>query len=198
MKHILLTSNGFLNTSTRSDEIDELLKAIAKDKKVLLIVNATKDGANYIARKDVKENFEKIGAKLVDIIEINKENVTNILNYDVIYGMGGNPMILNDDLYESNFKQYIVPFLKTGIYIGESAGSIVLCDNIKWVCDIKKGLNPRYDIPPKHYEGLGLVEQRIFPHYSRVSQEMKQRTEEYEKQNQIEITRLNDGEFIWA
>jgi len=32
MKNIILTSNGFINSSPRSKEIDELFKAIANDK----------------------------------------------------------------------------------------------------------------------------------------------------------------------
>lgn len=196
--NILLTSNGFVNGYKRSKEIDEVFRKIAKNKRVLLIVNATKNGDNLKAKKDVKDNFEKVGANVVDILEINKENVKNIFNYDIIYGMGGDPRVLLDDFWECGFKEYLVKFLEKGIYIGESAGSMVLCDNLKWTWDIKKGYKPKYDVIPKTFEGLNLVKERIFPHYDLINLELREKTDKYEKEYNIKITRLNDGEFIWA
>lgn len=198
MKHILLTSNGFHNDSARSKEIDELFEKIARDKNVVIILNATKEGSNVQNINDVKENFEKVGAITADLLMIDSKNVEEIFNYDVIYAMGGDPRLLLDDYWECDFKKHLVKFLEKGIYIGESAGSMVLCDNLKWVWDIKKGTKPKYNILPKTFEGLNLVEERIYPHYNKISKEQKRKTDEYEKEYNIKITRLNDAEFIWA
>ena len=137
--NLVLTSNGFNNNSERSKEIDELFKEITENKKVILIVNATKTGSNFVSRKDVKDNFEKVGAKVVDVVEINSNNVNSIFDYDVIYGMGGDIKPLLEDFQECNFREHLIKFLKNGIYIGESAGSIVLSDDVKWCYNIKKG-----------------------------------------------------------
>ncbi|MBO5478290.1 MAG: Type 1 glutamine amidotransferase-like domain-containing protein [Clostridia bacterium] len=196
--NILLTSNGFHNKSKRSKEIDEVFEKVAKDKRVVIILNATKEGSNIQNIEDVRQNFEKIGAQKVDLLMLDRENAEDIFKYDVIYAMGGDPRLLLDDFWNYNFKQYLIKFLEKGIYIGESAGSMVLCDNLKWVWDIKKGTKPKYDILPKTFEGLNLVKQRIYPHYNRVSEEQKRKTDDYEKEHHIEITRLNDGEFIWV
>ncbi len=195
--NIILTSNGFHNETERSKEIDEVFKSVARDKRVVIILNATKEGSNVQNIDDVKDNFENVGAKIVDLLMLNKENAGEIFKYDVIYVMGGDPRILLDDFWECGFKQYLIKFLEKGIYIGESAGSMVLCDNLKWVWDIKKGTKPKYDILPKTFEGLNLVKERIYPHYNRVSEEQKIKTDNYEKEYNIEITRLNDGKFIW-
>lgn len=196
--NILLTSNGFHNETIRSKEIDEVFKKVATNKSVLIVLNATKEGSNVQNINDVKENFEKVRANIVDLIMINKENVEEIFKYDVIYTMGGDPRILLDDFYECDFKQYLIKFLEKGIYIGESAGSIVLCDNLKWVWDIKKGTKPKYDILPKTFEGLNLVKERIFPHWDTISEQLRKKTKDYEDKENIEITKLENGRFIWA
>jgi len=194
--NIILTSNGFINTSPRSQAIDNIFKEVAQNKKVLLIVNATKTGSNYVSRQDVKANFENVGASVVDTIEVDSRNVNTIFDYDVIYGMGGDVKPLLEDLHAYNFRDNLIKFLEKGIYIGESAGSIILADDVKWLYDIKKGTKPKYDVVLDSYKGLGLTKHNIFPHFNAISDELKEKTREYERQNNIRITPLNDGEFI--
>lgn len=110
--------------------------------------------------------------------------------------MGGDPRPLIEDMKECHFREKLEKFLKAGVYIGESAGSMALCDNLQWVWEIKKGTKPQYDILPKTFEGLNLVKQKIFPHYNAITEEIKERIDKYEKEHNIQITRLKDGEFI--
>lgn len=196
--NMILTSNGFHNSSKRSNEIDKLFEEVAKNKKVVIILNATKGGSNVQNIDDVMNNFKKVGAELVNLLMLDKEkkNACEIFKYDVIYVMGGDPRILLDDFWDCNFKIYLIKFLERGIYIGESAGSMVLCDNIKWIWDIKKGTKPKYDILPKTFEGLNLIEEKIYPHYDKILEEQKRKIDAYEKENNCEIARLKDGEFI--
>ena len=193
MKNIILTSNGFINSSPRSKEIDELFKTIANGKKVMILGNATLGGSNASQREPVKSNFENIGAKKVDIIDINKENLNDILEYEVIYAMGGDPRYLLDLVATTNVKEILKQFLKSGgIYIGESAGSMILGNNLKWIWKVKKGTKPKYDIEPTSYEGLGFTTYNIFPHWNTVKEDIKKKVLEYNET----ITPLNDGEFI--
>ena len=139
MKNIILTSNGFINSSPRSKEIDELFQKITKEKKVIIIGNATLGGSNASQREAVKNNFENVGAKQVDIIDITKENINDILTYEIVYTMGGDPRYLLDLVETTNIKEILTKFLKSGgIYIGESAGSMILGNNLKLVCEVKK------------------------------------------------------------
>ena len=144
MKNIILTANGFNNNGKRSDAIESLFERIAKDKSVLLIGNASKN-TNINSRKDVKDNFYNIGAKQVDLIDIGAESLEKILDYDVIYVIGGDVGELIELNNSTEFKDYIMKFLEKGIYIGESAGSIIMGNDCKWVYDIKKGSKPKYD-----------------------------------------------------
>ena len=72
--------------------------------------------------------------------------------------MGGDPRYLLDLVETTNIKEILTKFLKSGgIYIGESAGSMILGNNLKWIWEIKKGTKPKYDIEPTSYEGLGFT-----------------------------------------
>lgn len=192
---IILTSNGFNNAGNRSIEIEELFREISKGKRILLIANAAKQ-SNKRSRKDVKENFENIGAKQVCLIELDENNLEEILNYDIVYVLGGDVGELIQLNNTTTFKDYITKFLEKGIYIGESAGSIIMGEDCKWVYDIKKGSKPKYDKTFESYKGLGFTNLRICPHYNEVSQEIKDKIKKYEIENNMQITRLNDGEFI--
>lgn len=187
--NIMITSNGFLN-GTRT-------KQIATNKKILFVANAApKESGNYIARTVVKENFEKIGAKQVTVLDIDENNVADMLLYDIIYVTGGRIGELIKLIHHTPFKQYVLEFLKRGIYIGESAGSVLLADDVKWYYDIKKGTKPKYDEILETYEGLNLTKQHIYPHYNTVTKEVEEKIQVYERLHHRTITKLQDGEFI--
>lgn len=193
MKNLILMSDGFTEESCKNDNINELLKRVADGKKVMILGNATLGGSNFSQRELVKARFETAGAKQVDIIDINRDNTATVLEYEVLYVIGGDPRFLLNMLYETNVKESISQFLHNGgIYIGESAGSMILGKKLKWVWDVKKGTKPKYDIEPKCYDGLGFTNYNIFPHWNKYSEEIQNRA----LNHVAEITPLNDGEFI--
>ena len=198
MENIIVTSGGFnIINNYVSEENIEYFKKISFGKKVLIIANAAPIGSvNYVAREDVRKNFLSVGAIKADIVDLNKDNVNMILDYDVIYGLGGNVTYLLELIRNTNFKELLIKFLEKGIYIGESAGSIILSSDTKYIYDLKKGTKPKYDVILDSYEGLGLIDIYVFPHYQREKEEIKNRVDNYEKENNITITRLNDGEII--
>ena len=198
MGKILVTSGGFnIVNNYVSEENIELFKEISNGKKVLIIANAAPEGTgNYIAREDVKKNFLNVGAVQADVVDLNDDNLDLILSYDIIYGLGGNPTHLIDLVNNTNFKNVFLKFLENGTYIGESAGSMILADNVKYAYDIKKGTKPKYDVILDTYKGLGLIDLYIYPHFQKASEDMQLRTSKYESDNNVKITRLNDGEII--
>ena len=200
MKHNILVTSGGFNTINNfvSEENIEVFRNIAENKRVMVLANAAPEGTgNYIARKNVKDNFISVGAEKVDIIDLNESNLDQILNYDVIYILGGNttPLIeLNKNL---KLKENILRFLENGVIIGESAGSIFLQKDAKYYYDIKKGTKPKYDVDLDSYECLGLIDIFIYPHFQKADDTMKNKTLEYEKEHNIAITRLNDGDILF-
>lgn len=197
-KNIIVTSGGF-NTINNfvSEENIKLFKELSNNKKVMVLANAAPVGTgNYKARDNVKENFINIGAKQVDIIDLDASNLDLILNYDIIYGLGGNLTPLIELNKNPKLKENILEFLENGIYIGESAGSIFLQKDAKYYYDIKKGTKPKYDVELDTYECLGLIDIFIYPHFQKANEFMQNKTNEYEKEHNMKITRLNDGEII--
>lgn len=196
--NIILSSSGYNDVNNYvSKEIIELFKGISKDKKIMIIANAAPEGTgNYVARENVKNNFLSVGASKVDIVDINESNVHSILDYDIIYGLGGNPTYLIELNNKLPLKKYLIEFLKQGIYIGESAGSLILCDDLQWIYTVKKGTKPKYDVELDTYKGLNLTNSKVLPHYNKVSEIVKQKTITYENENNTKIVKLRDGEYI--
>lgn len=193
--NLILTSNGYNNNGKRSEQIENLFKTISKDKDILLIGNAAKK-SNVNSRVDVKVNFENIGAKKVELVDLNANNLSVIFDYDIIYVIGGDIGELIELNSTTEFKKYILSFLKQGIYIGESAGAMITGRDCKWVYDIKKGTKPKYDREFKSYTGLGLTDLIIFPHYDEAGKEERIKIEKYEIENNVNIIRLDNGDFI--
>lgn len=175
----------------------ELFTTISKDKNVLIIANAAPEGTgNYIARDNVKQNFLKVGASVADVLDIDENNINTILNYEIIYMLGGDPTYLIELNKKAHLREYIIKFLEKGIYIGESAGSMILADDLEWAYIIKRGTKKKYDIFLDSYQGLNLTEHYIFPHYNKISDELKEKIKIYELEHNMKFTTLNDGEFI--
>lgn len=198
MANIIVTSSGFntINNYVSTENI-ELFKKMSNGKKVMIIANAAPiESNNYVARENVKENFINSGASQVDIIDLNNNNLDLILYYDVIYVLGGDLTPLIELNKNSKLKDNIIEFLKEGIYIGESAGSVFLSKDVKYYYDIKKGTKPKYDVKLDTYKGLGLIDIYIYPHFQKASQVMQDKIVQYENNNNFEITRFNDGDII--
>ena len=198
MDNIIVTSGGFNSINNYvSDENIELFKKISEGKKVIIIANAAPVGSgNYIARENVKENFLKVGASSCDIVDLDIDTVNKILDYDVIYMLGGNVGKLLELNQNTNIKEIIIKFLEKGIYIGESAGSMILSKSVKYIYDLKKGTKPKYSVIYDSYEGFGLIDIYILPHYQKEDRMMDEKVKNYELENNIKLTKLNDGEII--
>ena len=195
---IIVTSSGF-NTINNyvSEENIKLFKKISNNKKVMIISNAAPEGTgNFKARENVKENFINTGAIHVDIIDLNNSNLDLILDYNIIYILGGNTTPLIELNNNPKLKANLMKFLESGIIIGESAGSIFLQKNAKYYYDIKKGTKPKYDIELDTYECLGLIDLFIYPHFQKANETMQNRINEYEKEHNVKITRLKDGDIV--
>jgi dipeptidase E len=200
MNNLLVTSAGFnsINNYVSEDNI-ELFKKISNGKKVVIVANAAPpESGNYIARENVKENFLKVGAISCDIVDLDKDNVDTILNYDVIYMLGGNVGKLIELNHNTNIKELIIKFLEKGIYIGESAGSMILSKDVKYIYDLKKGTKPKYSVIYDSYDGFGLIDYYILPHYQKEDKIMDEKVANYELNNNIKLTKLNDGEIIFC
>ena len=188
MKNIICTSNGIIGTKFTKEFINKNIKG----KKVLIIDNGTYETRNFNEREKNRTKFIEYGAIKADLITINSENVNNILNYDICYMMGGSIANLVKMIQETNIKNILKEFLNYGMYIGESCGSIILDENVEWYFDLKRGTKPKYDVFFENYEGLGFIDEHIYPHYDKENEEGIKKINLYKEKIKV----LNDTEFL--
>ncbi len=194
MGKLIITSGGYLD-GQRGEELDKRIEELSSKKKILIVTNATSTGSNVKGIPIIKKNFEQV-ADVVDLILIGEDNIDQIKNYDVVYFAGGDMAPLGEIVTE-RIKDALINFLSNeGVIIGESAGSIIFGEDFKWYYDVKKGTKPKYDIKLPSYKGLGLIDEKIYPHYNKANEEQRTKIEDYEKRKNVIISKMNDGDWF--
>lgn len=193
---IFLTSCG-LKEKQESEKLYNYLKSGFVGKKALIAINATLTGHNERAIAPTKDKFLSGGASSADIIILDKFNYKVISEYDYVYFVGGDIAPLAELVNEIDIRSEIVKFLeKGGIYIGESAGAIIMGKNVKWHYDVNNSIRNSDKKEPLCYDGLNIVNENIYPHFNNKPIAQKAIVEKYVVENGIKITPLNDGEWI--
>lgn len=116
--------------------------------------------------KDDRKSLVDAGFIVTDytITGKNKGAIEKFLkDFDVIYMSGGNTFYLLEQMQKSNSKKVFVDLVEKGkIYIGSSAGSIIAGPDISPIYAIDRIENaPNL----KGFDGLGLVDFVVFPHW---------------------------------
>lgn len=192
MGKLILTADGI-----DSQKIyDEIFKHINSNTRVAIITTAKPEKEKAKSAQKHKIIFEKMGA-MVDFFDIEFQDVKLLLEYDIIYAEGGSPYRLMYWMRKTEFLLILKQFLETNkIYIGRSAGSMVVGNNFK-LCD--------YLTPDMNVEeltdlcGLMLVDISICPHYTEfldVYENCEDKLHKCEIDNNFEIYRLNNGEAL--
>lgn len=164
----LLTSGGIQNPSIHN-ALREMLRKPIEECHAIAITTAsyalgrgTDLAVNFIQGKDEAPMVD-LGWKSVGLLELSAVSVIDpaiwqpaVEQADVILVNGGDPLFLHHWFVESGF-DHMLPNL-TGVYVGMSAGSMILTprigtDFIEW----KK-------TPEQSDVTLGLVDFSIFPH----------------------------------
>jgi len=163
MKTLLLTSAGM----RVKDEILKILPKPPNQTKVAHITTAGKPEKSMEYQDKDKELMKKVGLQITDIdIEgKNEAELRQLLSsFDVIYVQGGNTFYLLKYVRESGFDKVVKELVDRGvIYIGVSAGSIIVGPNIEtsgW-----KG-GDRNEVGLVDLTALNFVPFNIFPHYT--------------------------------
>lgn len=195
MGTIFLTSCG-LKEKEESLKFFKFVKPLLSGKRGLVVTNATTTGHNVRAIQPTLERFALSGSTASQI-ELSDDNLDEIDKVDVLYVVGGDLVPLLNLTRLTNFKAKVSALLERGgIYIGESAGSIILGDDAKWYFELKKDLNEKYRVSLPSFKGLGLVSEKIYPHFNKASEEQKEKITAFERENKTHITCLCDGEWI--
>ena len=166
---LLLTSAGIKNTSIRNALVDLLGKPI-DESSALCIPTASyalRGGAglawNFIAGREPRTPMCELGWKSLGVLElsalpsIDKETwIPLVQKTNVLLVNGGDPMYLCYWMQQSGLAD-ILPSLHETVYVGLSAGSVIMAPNIgeDFV---------RWKPPTGSDQALGLVDFAMFPH----------------------------------
>lgn len=196
MKKLLLTSDG-LTSPGLGKRFIELVNKNPRDIKVLFVPTAS-DAKRDIAYLERKITYFKLCEERLADLGIQKENwfwlninnisiAGDISSYDAMYVCGGNTFYLLHEIKRTGFDKTIIEFVNRGrLYIGESAGSIIVAPDILMSAPFDAN-----DIGLKDTTGLNLTEKIICPHYNNKGEDI---VNEFEEKNNCKVLRLKDGQ----
>lgn len=155
----------------------KLIDLLPKDGKVAVITNAAdyRDEAGIIERLDQEINLFKSHGLIADRLDL-REYFGDVLNslykrlkqYDLVWVRGGNSFVLRRAMRQSGFDEIIVDMLAGDeiVYGGYSAGACVMTPTLLGIdlCDDPNIIPEGYD-QEIIWDGLGLVDYSIVPHY---------------------------------
>ncbi|MDR0811830.1 MAG: Type 1 glutamine amidotransferase-like domain-containing protein [Paludibacter sp.] len=138
-----------------------------KGKTITFIPTASKVEKMAFYVNSGRKALEKLGL-IVDEVDVSTATQTEIAEKlqknDFIYVTGGNTFFLLQELKKSGADKRIVEQIKAGkIYIGESAGAVIMSPNIEYV----KFLDYTKKAPElENFEALNVVKFYTLPHHT--------------------------------
>ncbi|MGM0172940.1 Type 1 glutamine amidotransferase-like domain-containing protein [Enterococcus sp. DIV0800] len=182
-------------------KVADLVKIVEpnlKDKSVIYISTASNVEKLGFFTKIGKWKLKKMGL-IVDELYVSTAKYSDIVNKiensDIIYIAGGNTFFLLQELIRSGADNVLIREIQSGkLYIGESAGVIVVAPDIEYSAEMdQKEKAPNL----KKYTGLNLVDFYVVPHYKNweMGKSAKKIIEEYSDKLDLKI--INDNQAIY-
>lgn len=186
---LLLTSTGLT-----SENVSLKFKGLVSNPKntsVAIVTTAAEGKSENKYSQLAKKQFEELGFLAVDFVDLETEPQKDFSSYDVIYVCGGNTFKLLKFAREANFKTAIENLLeRDGVYIGVSAGSIIVGPSIVIAGEVAADSN---DIGLEDLTGFGITDLIILPHYS---PEIEEEVIAFENKYSVKVERLNNSQAI--
>ena len=190
---LVLCSNGL-----SSNKILAYMKEkVASCKTAALVVTADNEYKenNYHVARCIKE-LESLDLK-VDIFDLDKQPAALLSQYDVVEFIGGNPYYLLHSIRENNAQEILRDIAQNKVLIGWSAAAFVFSPTLELVNCYSPEMN---FIGLTDLNALSLTEVQVLPHYNRFLskfENFEERCCEYEKEHDVRVIRINDGEGVF-
>lgn len=197
----------YLSSQKLGNRVDVLKKWIKEhDNKIILIFNALDVKGQDVIDRNVSEDkklLEEVGfdvsvcdlKKYFDCPEKLREDFTQCHAFCV---MGGNVFLLRQAMKYSGFDQFLKGISSSDyLYIGYSAGSVILSKDLKGFRGIDDEVFYRSKVDLL-YEGLSLIDYLFIPHYQSNYRkvELIHNLVEDCKKNDIRFQAVRDGDVI--
>lgn len=164
---LLLTSNGLLDKAIAKALFDLVGKKPGQTKIVFIptAANIEKGGKEWLIND--LYNIKKQKVKFIDVVDISalpkKIWLSRLRNSDVLFFSGGNTSHLMYWLEKSGLDKLLPGMLKTRVYAGISAGSIVTAPTLELSSKDKKLYYER-NFGYRNKKALGFVNFHVRPH----------------------------------
>ncbi len=160
---LLLTSAGISNDTIKN----KFFQMIGKKPEDIILAYIPTAANNSVGDKSWMTNnldiVKGLGLARVDTVDFSaipkSEWLSHLERVDVLYFEGGDPTYLAEEMIKSGFTDSLSTALKNKLYVGCSAGSMVVGEEI-----IKSSKN---DLGYRNTKGFGLVDFSIRPHFNR-------------------------------
>lgn len=154
-KNIILTSRG-INTGPGAKLVENELKqrfGCLDDKVILLIFPPDELVEKWLREAGIAMGFRPENIRI---------NTIDDTPPDVIYVTEGNTFEVLDHMRRLCLCTYVTELVRKGaVYVGSSAGAVIATEDIKIAGDFDSNFVRMWD-----YEGLGLVEGTVLPHFT--------------------------------
>ena len=150
---------------------------------------------NYHVARCIKE-LESLDLK-VDVFDLDKQPAILLSDYDVVEFIGGNPYYLLHSIRENNAQEILRDIAQNRVLIGWSAAAFVFSPTLELVNCYSPEMN---FIGLTDLSALSLTEIQVLPHYNRFLSKFENFEEkccEYEKDHDVIVIRINDGEGVF-
>jgi dipeptidase E len=201
----------YISSYKLGNKKEELKKWLeTNDNKIGLIINS-RDVFPDGERKTfgIKSDADELIAlgfdvEIVDLKDYfnNNENTKELFNrLKAFYAIGGNTFVLRKAMQLSGFDKLLIDnaYNPEYLYAGYSAGVCLLSKSLRGVAVMDEPeLDPYKTNQPPIYDGLGLIDEMIIPHFNsnHKETELASKAVEYCKQNNFSYIAMQDGDVM--
>lgn len=189
---IALLSNGITSEALRT-ALREYIAPLSSAAIVVTADNEYKERNYHVPR--VINKLKEFGLS-VDTFDLDTQDATELLKYDVIEFIGGNPYYLLNSIRAHNALDIIKQLAEKKVLLGWSAGAMVFTPSIEIVDKVTPEMNI---LDLDNLNALALTNTHILPHYSKFEKRftgLEEMCKAYEQEHNCSIVRLNDGDGI--
>lgn len=189
---IALLSNGITSEALKN-ALSKYINTLSSAAVVVTADNEYKE-RNYHVPREINE-LKEFGLS-VDTFDLDTQDATELLKYDVVEFIGGNPYYLLNSIRVHNASDVIKQLAEKKVLLGWSAGAMVFTPSIEIVDKVTPEMNI---LDFDKLNASALTNTHILPHYSKFEKRftgLEEMCNTYEQEHNCSIVRLDDGDGI--
>lgn len=188
---LLLTSTGLSHPEISADFI-RLLGKSPDMSRVGFITIAARTEEEYLYAKESKIELTNLGIRDIVTIDSCKNDIKQIMEFDVVYVCGGNTFHLMNEINKYDIGNILRQFVDSNkLYVGVSAGTIIVTPSIGIAAVEPSDAN---DVGLIDMNGLGLIDFEISPHTPEIVS--YENVEKYSAHHKVKLYAISDKTAI--